>query len=671
MKLLRSVLLVFFFAVTFFVSRIYAQQILTDPGSVPVPTINLGTAPNAPNPAPPPVPATTTNFLAASPLSPATSQVLAAAAALSSSDYVGVTDGATVSGVVSIGPNLTTHPDVRKVAYYLNGAKSGKVYAAPYLWGGPNGDGTTGFDTKTLADGNYTLGIVYSDSTGDHSVAVSFTVNNSGPVQPALLGITSGATVSGTIMVGPDLTTFGTIQKAEYFVDGISTGISTVSPFTWGGASGFDTTTLTNATHALNAVITDNTGAHSIGVNFTVNNTVIPPPPPPSGDYVGVTEGAVVGGVVNIGPNLMTHPDVRKVAYYLNGAKSGKVYAVPYLWGGPNGDGTAGFDTKTLVDGNYTLGIIYTDSTGDHTVQVDFTVNNAGPIQPALSGITNGATVSGTIIVGPNLSTFGAIQKAEYFVDGVSAGISTVSPFTWGGSQGFNTTTLTNATHAFNAVITDNTGAHSFNLNFTVNNSVSQLPLLGITDGATVSGIIMVQPNLALFGTIQSVQYFIEGESKDVATVSPFTLGGAQGFDTATLVNYENHTLTAVITDNVGAHEVNVSFYSNNTNPNLGVDFSGIQEYATVSGVINIGPNLALHPGIRKVAYYLDFVKSGKVYSAPFMWGGVSGDGTTGFDTRTLPNGMYVLGMTYTDSTGDHATGTGGVELDMVFFVNN
>ena len=667
MKLLRSVLLTFILAVTFFVGRGYAQQILTDPGSVPVPTISLGTAPNAPNPTPPPVSATTTNFLAASPLSP-TSQVLAAATALPSTDYVGVTDGATVSGVVSIGPNLTTHPDVRKVAYYLNGSKSGKVYAAPYLWGGPNGNGTTGFDTKTLADGNYTLGIVYSDSTGDHSVAVSFTINNAGPVQPALLGITSGATVSGTITVGPDLTTFGTIQKAEYFLDGVSTGITTVSPFTWGGASGFDTTALTNATHALNAVITDNAGPHTISVNFNVDNIA---PPPPTGDFVGVTNGATVSGIVNIGPNLGVHPDVRKVAYYLNGTKSGKVYAAPYLWGGPNGDGTMGFDTKTLANGNYTLGMIYTDSIGDHSVMVSFIVNNTATVQPAILGLTAGATVSGTITVGPDLTTFGAIQQAQYFVDGVSTGITTVSPFTWGGASGFNTTTLTNATHAFKAVITDNAGTHEFDLNFTVNNAVSSSPLLGITEGATVTGSIFVQPNPALFGTIQQVQYFIEGQNEGVQTVPPFTMGGAKGFDTSPLANFENHPLTAVVTDNTGAHTITVNFTSSNINPNFGVDFTGIQEYATVSGVVNIGPNLTLHPSITKVAYYLNDTQSGKVYSSPFLWGGPSGAGSTGFDTRTLPNGLYKLGMVYTDSTGDHSLGTGGNELDLMFTVSN
>ena len=46
-------------------------------------------------------------------------------------------------------------------------------------------------------------------------------------------------------------------------------------------------------------------------------------------DFIGVTDGAVVRGVLNIGPNTVAHVGIRKVAYYLNGTRSGKVYSAP------------------------------------------------------------------------------------------------------------------------------------------------------------------------------------------------------------------------------------------------------------------------------------------------------------------------------------------------------
>ncbi len=290
------------------------------------------------------------------------------------SDFTGIAAGLTLSGTVNVGPNLTLHPDIKKVAYYLDGARSGKVYFAPFYWGGVNGTGTGGFDTRTLANGSYKLGITYTDSTGDHTTEINFNVNNPiATVQPKLIGIAADGVVSGNILVSPDPVTFGTIQKAEYFVDGVSKGISTVSPFTWNGAQGFDTKTITNGAHTLRSVITDNNGVHEISLNFSVSNLVVPPT---GTDFVGVIDAAVLNGIVSIGPNLSLHPGVKKAAYYLNGTKSGKVYSAPFYWGGVNGTGIGGFDTRTLANGNYTFSMTYTDSAGDHTATVSFTVNN-------------------------------------------------------------------------------------------------------------------------------------------------------------------------------------------------------------------------------------------------------------------------------------------------------
>ena len=65
------------------------------------------------------------------------------------------------------------HPTIRKVFYYLNGTQSGKYYAAPFTWGG-----TGGFDTLTLANGNYILSGAYTDNAGDHAFSLTFTVRN-------------------------------------------------------------------------------------------------------------------------------------------------------------------------------------------------------------------------------------------------------------------------------------------------------------------------------------------------------------------------------------------------------------------------------------------------------------------------------------------------------------
>jgi hypothetical protein len=94
------------------------------------------------------------------------------------SRVLGITEGATVSGVINIRPNPAVLPGIRKVSYYLNGTKCGKVYASPFLWGGPSGNGTAGFNTAGIANGDYTLSMVYTDATGDHEIPIHFTAAN-------------------------------------------------------------------------------------------------------------------------------------------------------------------------------------------------------------------------------------------------------------------------------------------------------------------------------------------------------------------------------------------------------------------------------------------------------------------------------------------------------------
>ncbi len=98
---------------------------------------------------------------------------------------LGIQEGATVSGLVSIRPNPATLPNIKKVSYYLNDSQSGKVYNPPFIWGGPSGDGTVGFDTRNLPDGNYTLNMAYTNSAGDQpGVHINFKVKNQTTTPP-------------------------------------------------------------------------------------------------------------------------------------------------------------------------------------------------------------------------------------------------------------------------------------------------------------------------------------------------------------------------------------------------------------------------------------------------------------------------------------------------------
>jgi antitoxin component YwqK of YwqJK toxin-antitoxin module/membrane-associated phospholipid phosphatase len=119
-------------------------------------------------------PDATTAFLQAGPLSTATP----AAKTTTNKDvkfYFGVEEGGTVSGVVFIRPNLEVIPGIRKIHFFLNDEQAGRVYEAPFIWGG-----SEGFDTKILKNGKYKLSGFYTDESGDHDFVINFNVLNTG-----------------------------------------------------------------------------------------------------------------------------------------------------------------------------------------------------------------------------------------------------------------------------------------------------------------------------------------------------------------------------------------------------------------------------------------------------------------------------------------------------------
>ncbi len=578
------------------------------------------------------------------------------------------------------------------------------------------------------------------------------------------VGVQNGATVTGMVTVGPNLATHPNLQNVTYSLNGASSGYVTVSPFYWSGTTGtgttgFDTTTLANGAYTLTAHCVESTGAHDMSLSFTVNNPILSQ----GGDFTGVTDGAVMSGLINVGPNLTAHPSISKVAYYLNGTSSGKVYTAPFFWGGLTGDGTKGFDTTTLADGNYTLGMVYTDKTGDHSVSVSFKISNiptTDTTAPVISAVTStGVTSTGATI---NWTTNEASDsQVQYRVQGTTNWLNTTLNAALVTSHSVVLSGL-NASTVYEYQVKSKDQAGNLATEATISNLTTLTPtatcttaMCGVAANQTVSGIVKIQPNLTLNPDIRKVAYYLNGTQSDKEYTAPFTWGGVNGFDTTKLAD-GTYTLSGAYTTSTGDKGFSIAFTVQNTTPppdttapvistvtsgNIsptgatiswttneasdsqvqyrvkgtttwlnttlnttlvtshsvvlsGLNASTVYEYQVkskdqagnlatqatvsslttaaappatcttavcgvtagqvVSGTVNIQPNLTLDPSVRKVAYYLNGTQSGKVYAAPYLWGGSTGDGTTGFDTKTLANGTYTLAMVYTDATGDH-----------------
>ena len=473
---------------------------------------------------------------------------------------MGVSEGAVLSGVVSIGPDLTTHPGIRKVAYYLNGAQSGKYYTAPFIW-----NGVSGFDTRTLANGAYSFAMVYTDGTGDHTVVINVTVNNLANNLPVITAIPN-ITVNEDAGTGPLSFTVSDAETpaGNLTVTGTSSSLALISNtnIVFGGTVSNRTVTITP--------LTNQSGTATITVNVF------------DGAATAVRTFVVTVNPVNDVPTLTAIPAVT----INQGTNTG---AIAFTVG--DVETPAGNLTVTGTSSNTTLvpnaNIVFS-GTGTNRTMTITPANQSGTATITVNVFDGAATTTRTFVltVNPVLN---------------SAPTMTVLPN-----------------------LTINQGTNTGVIAFTIGDAETPAGNLTLS-GLSSNSNLVLNANIVFGGTLSS----------RTVTITPLT----------------NQSGTATITVNVfdGTVTTTRSFVLT-VNPSIGnPDFVGITEGAVLNGVVNVGPNLTAHPGIRKVAYYLNGAQSGKYYAAPFTWGGVSG-----FDTQTLANGTYALAMVYTDGTGDH-----------------
>jgi thermitase len=137
------------------------------------------------------------------------------------------TNGATVSGTITVQINASDNVGVASVSLYLNGALLSTKTAAPY---------TFSFDTTRFANGSYTLRAVAADATGNTASAqINLSIYNTADTTPPTIRITSpvdGARVNGTISVAVATSDDRAVVRVELYVDGRLTATSTSAPFT-------------------------------------------------------------------------------------------------------------------------------------------------------------------------------------------------------------------------------------------------------------------------------------------------------------------------------------------------------------------------------------------------------------------------------------------------------
>src|SRR5216684_799029 len=368
------------------------------------------------------------------------------------------TNGATVSGTISVVASASSSVGIASVQFLVDGANFGApATTSPY---------TVSLNTTTLSNGNHTLAATAKDTAGNSatSAAITVTVSNTPPPPPtvSITSPTNGATVSGTISVVASASSSVGIASVQFLVDGANFGApATTSPYT----VSLNTTTLSNGNHTLAATAKDTAGnsATSAAITVTVSNT---PPPPPTVSITSPTNGATVSGTISVVASASSSVGIASVQFLVDGANFGAPATTsPY---------TVSLNTTTLSNGNHTLAATAKDTAGNSATSaaITVTVSNTPPPPPTVSitSPTNGATVSGTISVVASASSSVGIASVQFLVDGANFGApATASPYT----VSLNTTTLSNGNHTLAARAKDTAGnsATSAAITVTVSNT--------------------------------------------------------------------------------------------------------------------------------------------------------------------------------------------------------
>src|SRR5215475_3598260 len=234
---------------------------------------------------------------------------------------------------------------------------------------------TTGSVTATSADQTFT-------TSGGANTPPSVQVTS-----PA-----AGATLSGKVNLTAVASDNGTVTGVQFRVDGNSVGPDlATAPYIFV----LDSSTLSNGSHSISAVATDNTGktTTSATVAVKVDNTV-KDTTPPTVSITAPANGAKVTGVVSVTAIAADNVSVADVQFEVDGAKVGAAdLAAPYAYA---------WDSSKSTNGAHTLKAIATDGAGNTTTSAVVTVtvnNNAGDKTPPTVAITApaaSATISGT-----------------------------------------------------------------------------------------------------------------------------------------------------------------------------------------------------------------------------------------------------------------------------------
>jgi large repetitive protein len=432
-------------------------------------------------------------------------------------------NGATLSGTVTVTASVTSSKTISSVSVRLDGTVVFTKTASPYSWS---------LSTGSYADGAHVLNVTATDSAGKigyQQMTVYF--SNAAPAV-SISSIAPGQTLFGKAWVNATATASSNIASIEVLVDGTQVYTSASSPIAWQ----LDTNKLIDGKHFVNVTATDING--KIGLDsrsIVVDNSA------PAITITSPSVGSVLFGIVQIKADVVATHALRYVSLMANDVVMTNTSAF---------NGTFVLGTTALADGQSTLRIVAGDTNGKlGSATLSVVIMNQAPAF-TVEGIAG--NLAGRVNVTAVFAGAGAAKSVSFSVDGTALGTVLVAPYT----IQLDTVALAEGTHTLSVSALGTNGVFA-NQSLTINisNPAPLVSVIGVpVDGNPVSGAIDLVANVTAPYPLLYVNLTVDGMESGNTTSAPYIMT----LDTTNLQNGE-HTLN-VTAVGMGGKSATTSF---------------------------------------------------------------------------------------------------------------
>ena len=432
-----------------------------------------------------------------------------------------------------------------------------------------------------------------------------------------------GEAVGGTVPVALDVAAREPVDQVSLSVDGVEVARLSGPPY----RHEWHTDSLSAGDHVLAVGVTDTggrTGAAQVTVKVepALRVTLVSPP-----------DGADVLGTVDIRPDIQAVRKVKQVTILVDGTPVTTLPASPY---------TYRWDTSALTPGPHQVGVEVQDEHGA-TANAQVQVNVRPALTLALSSPADGATVVGVVNVQPDIQAAYKIEQVSVLVDGAPVTTLPASPYTYR----WDTSALTPGPHQVGVEVQDEHGATA-NAQVQVNvQPALTLILSSPADGATVVGVVDIQPDIQAAFKLEQVVVSVDGAPIATVPAPPYTYR----WDTASLAPGSHQVMVEVgddhgLTAQAGA-EVNVQ-------PVLTVKWIAPQARDTLTETVTLLAQAQGHYGVEGVEFHANGDLLGVVKEGPYE---------LEWPTLSLEEGDYTLSACAYDIMGHKECA--GVKLEL------